>query len=148
MDKLKLMALDQTDLEIISAHLQDAVLKVENLQYLPSKGQFVLIMNRFVWEKVPKGFFSRKEYERRQSALHFDRVTGVRAIGINRDRKDDVLELLAIRFEQADPEAPAGMIELTFAGNAAIRLDCECIEAQLTDLGPAWGTSHKPRHTV
>ncbi len=146
MDMLRLMALDNVDLEIISAHLQDAVLKVENLQYLPSEKRFILIMNRFVWEKMPKGLFSRKEYERRQSALHFDRITGVRTVGINRDRKGDVLDLLAIRFVQADPEAPAGMIELTFAGNAAIRLDCECIEAQLTDLGPAWGTAHKPRH--
>ncbi len=51
---------------------------------------------------------------------------------------------LAIRFLAG--EAPGGTIELTFSANAAIRLDVECIEAQLTDLGAAWETESLPRH--
>ena len=57
---------------------------------------------------------------------------------------DEVLDLLAIRFEEAD--APSGVIELVFAGNATIRLQVECIEAQLSDLGAAWSTDAVPDH--
>ena len=47
---LKLAALDAEDLEILSAHLQDAILKVRDLHWLPSEKRFVLEMNRFAWE--------------------------------------------------------------------------------------------------
>jgi hypothetical protein len=37
MPDLKLIALDAEDLSVISAHLQDAVLKVGDIAYLPSE---------------------------------------------------------------------------------------------------------------
>ena len=55
-----------------------------------------------------------------------------------------MLSLLAIRFDGAD--APAGSVELVFAGGALIRLEVECIEAQLTDLGGAWSAASRPLH--
>ena len=54
-----------------------------------------------------------------------------------------MLSLLAIRFVAAD--APAGMVELDFSGGATIRLDVECIEARLADLGGAWEASSRTR---
>jgi hypothetical protein len=68
----------------------------------------------------------------------------MRTVGISRDKPDDILSLLAIRFKPADP--PSGTIELIFAGTAAIRLEAECIEARLTDLGAAWEASSRPVH--
>ena len=50
MNALKLVALDDEDLNIISAHTQDAVMKVADLEYLPAAKRFVLPMNRFAWE--------------------------------------------------------------------------------------------------
>ena len=35
MDTLKLIALDEEDLQILSAHLQDSVLKIADIDYLP-----------------------------------------------------------------------------------------------------------------
>ena len=140
---LKLVALDEEDLAVISAHVQDAVLKVRDMTYSPREKQFVLSMNRFAWENARGGLFRRK-YERRRSALHFDRVLGIRSGGFERDREEDVLELLAIRFAAA--REPAGTIELVFAGGGAVRLEVECIEAQLTDLGAAWETRARPVH--
>lgn len=155
---LKLMALDNEDLQIISAHLQDAVLKPADIQYLHQEKRFILIMNRFVWEGAQSGFkrklFGRRSYQRRRASLHFNRVLHVKTTGINRDNKQAVLSLLAINFTQT--EAPHGIVELIFAGDTtigngvkpAIRLDVECIEAQITDLGAVWETNAKPNHGV
>ena len=66
--------------------------------------------------------------------------------GIDMRRKDAVLALLAVSFEPA--EAPAGSVTLHFADGAAIRLEVECIEAELKDLGPAWQAKSMPRHPV
>ncbi|MCC5778607.1 DUF2948 family protein [Nitratireductor sp. B36] len=148
MDFLKLVALDDVDLGILSAHLQDAVVKVGDLAFEPSNRRFAVACNRFVWENEAKRSFLRKTpHERRRCILHFDRVLHVRAAGIDRSRPDDVLSLLALNFIPAE-EAPAGVVELIFSGGSALRLDVECIEARLTDLGAAWETPSRPRHDV
>lgn len=141
MDRLKLIALDADDLSVISAHCQDAVLKAGDIEYFPGEGRVVLAMNRFVWETA---LGKRKLYERRRSVLHFARVTKVSTLGIDRRRKDTVLSLLAITFSPG--AAPSGTVELVFAGGLAMRLDVECIEAQLADLAAAWQTGSRPRH--
>ncbi|MER9065617.1 DUF2948 family protein [Mesorhizobium sp. M0902] len=144
MNGLKLVALDDQDLGIISAHVQDAVMKVSDLEYLPSVKRFVLTMNRFVWEA--KSGFLRQHNERRQAVLHFDRVLGAKTSGIARDKPDEVLSLLAISFLALDK--PAGIVELIFSGGGAIMLDVECIEARLADVGGAWEATSRPVHRV
>jgi hypothetical protein len=144
MSQLKLIALDEQDLQVISAHVQDAVTKVADLSFLAGERRFVVVINRFVWEKK-RGFFGGKP-ERRRSVLHFEGVSGVRSAGFSRDAQDDVLSILALRFEPA--AAPAGSIEITCAGDAAIRLDVDYIESRLSDLGAAWETTSQPRHGV
>ncbi len=141
---LKLCAFDEEDLAVISAHVQDAVLKVRDLVYLPQEGRFAVAMNRFIWEKAADG--KRKAYERRRSVLSFDRVSAVRSSRIDRDRPDAVVELLAVSFETAD--TPAGRVTLVFAGGGAVQLDVEVIEGRLADLGAAWATSAKPEHDL
>jgi len=144
-ERLRLIALDEEDLAILSAHLQDAVLKVGDMTWLGSERRFALVANRFAWEREkPRRLFSRAEHERRRTGLVFDRVTAVRSLGFDHRAKDAVLVLLAIRFEATD--APAGTITLVFAGEATVQLDVECIEARMDDLGPAWATAHRPLH--
>lgn len=142
MDALKLVALDDQDLGVISAHVQDAVMKVGDLEYLPARRRFVLPMNRFAWER--KSGFLRQHNERRRSVLHFDRVLGVKTSGIARDKPDDVLSLLAVSFVPID--RPAGLVELIFSGGGAIMLDVECVEARLADIGGAWQAASRPVH--
>ena len=137
---LKLTALDADDLAVISAHMQDAVLKAGDLSYLRKARKFALLANRFVWEHGPRA----EHFERRRAGLHFDRVNRVTAQNIRRDDRETVLSLLSIGFEAG--ETPSGTIILNFSGGGTIRLDVECIEAQLSDLGPAWATEHLPRH--
>jgi len=140
---LKLLALDDEDLAVLSAHSQDAVMKVGDLTYLPKENRFALVMNRFIWEKADG---RRKSYERRRTAVVFDRVKAVSTSHLRRDCRNAVLDLLAISFEETD--TPAGNILLVFAGGAAIRLEVECIEARLADLGTAWATQAMPHHEL
>ena len=144
MDQLKLAALDEDDLKVISAHVQDALMQIGDIDYSPARKWFLVPMNRFVHDGK-RGLFRRK-YERRRSVLHFEHVLSVRSTGIDRDHIEDVLSLLAIRFIPG--EAPAGTIELVFAGNATIQLGVEFIEARLADLGAAWETASRPEHFV
>jgi len=142
MQALRLLALDEQDLGIVSAHVQDGVLKVGDIEWLPGEKRLILPMNRFVWEKK-RGWFAI-EHERRRAVLSFDRVLSVTSAAIDRTQADDVLSLLAIRFLPSD--APAGTIELDFAAGATMRLGVECIEARLADIGGAWRAGSMPRH--
>ncbi|WP_182086813.1 DUF2948 family protein [Aureimonas sp. ME7] len=148
MDQLRLNALDAEDLAVLSAHTQDAVARAGDLTLDTRARRFLVPVNRFVWEKTPprRWFGGTAEHERRRSVLRFDRVLAARRVGIDPASPDEILSLLALRWIEG--EAPSGTIELVFAGEAAIRLDIECIEVQLTDLGPAWTTASQPNHRV
>lgn len=138
-DPLKLIALDGDDLAIISAHLQDAVLKIGDIAYRPAERRFALALRRFDWEGSAAG--ARR---RRLTALHFERVASARSSGIDAAAVDVVLNLLAITFTPRD--APAGDVTLHFSDGAAIKLDVECIEGQMKDLGPVWEAVATPGH--
>ncbi|MBP1853074.1 DUF2948 family protein [Rhizobium halophytocola] len=142
MDNLRLLALDTEDLAIVSAHMQDAVLKVGDISFSNKSGHFTLVANRFVWEKAAR---AAKSFERRRAGLGFKRVRSVRSTGFDRARRDEVLSLLAIRF-QPQGEGPEGVVELVLSGGALIALEVECIEAQLADTGGAWETKSRPSH--
>lgn len=141
MSALKLLALDPDDLEVVSAQVQDAVLKVGDIHWRPAEKRLVIVLNRFAWETTGT---RPKTFERRRSALDLGRVTAVKAQHLSPDRPDTVLELLTIRF--AETEAPSGWVELLFAGGATLRAEVECLEARLTDLGAAWSTACCPNH--
>lgn len=141
MDLLKLVALDPEDLEIVSAHLQDAIVRVGDLAFLPEEGRFALVARRFDWEASPD-----EPPRRRLAGLHFERVTAVRARGIDRSRTDAAMSLLAIAFEETN--TPSGTVSLIFAEGGAIQIEVECIEMQMKDLGPVWEAESRPQHEL
>ncbi|MCT8267190.1 DUF2948 family protein [Afifella sp. JA880] len=143
-DRLRLMAMDEEDLQIISAYVQDAVVKVGDIKWLPQEKRLLLPMNRFAWEAAPERRALSRVFERRRAVLHFERVEKAKSFGIDRNDGERVLSLLAVQF--APTAAPAGEVTLVFAGDAAIKLKVECCEARLADLGPAWSTPRQPRH--
>lgn len=136
-EPIKLVALDPEDLAVVSAHVQDAVVRAEDIAWRKAEHRFVLALRRFDWD-APEG-----EPRRRLAVLHFDRVGAVRKRGLD-PSASGVLNLLAVLFEPGD--APSGCVTLVFSGGGAIRLDVECIEAQLKDIGPAWEAAHRPAH--
>src|SRR5262249_59751096 len=48
-DELKLVALDKDDIEVISAHVQDSLVKIADILWRRSEHRFVVALNRFDW---------------------------------------------------------------------------------------------------
>lgn len=141
MDQLKFVVLDEEDLEVASTHLQDAVVKVSDVLWRPQEKRVVVALNRFDWEGA---LGDHPEYRRRRAALRFERVLACKCRQVDPARKDAVLNLLAVEFNET--EAPSGVVTLTFSGGGTLRLEVECLEAELADLGPTWVTGHCPAH--
>lgn len=143
MDLLKLVAFDHDDIEVVSAHLQDSLIKVADVHWRPTENRLVMAVSRFDWESAAG---TNPQYRRRFAALRFDRVLACKCRNVQPHDKDAVLNLLAIEFSESD--APAGVVTLVFSGGAALRLEVECLEAELADLGPVWMADQCPNHTV
>lgn len=142
-DLIKFIVLDGEDLEIASAHLQDAVVKTADLIWLPREKRLVIGLNRFDWEAAVA---EPPQYRRRRAALRFERVMACKSKAIDLNNPGQVLNLLAVEFAERD--APSGTVTLTFSGGAALRLEVECLEAELADLGPAWTCAKCPDHAL
>ena len=146
MTSLKLVALDTDDLEVLSAQMQDAILRTVDMTWEPASNRFVALMNRFDWQQADTSSAKsgKKPFERHRCALRFDHVNAVQLKNIEIGGRNTTLSLLTIRFESND--LPSGNIELIFADHCSIRLNVECIEAELTDLGEGWSVRSKPDH--
>jgi len=136
-DALKLLARDAEDLAVISAVLQDALIPISEMAYLPEEQRFALVANRFRWERSPTG--GRAVLERRLTGLSIAGVSAVKRRGFSLAERDRILVLLAIR--QAE-----GALLLDFAGDASIRLETGEILCHLDDLSEPWPTKWQPRH--
>ncbi len=125
---LKLHALDREGLSVISAHAQDACVRRMDMTFLPSQHRFVLGALRYDWIGAKHGLD-----ERVGAVLRFDRVLKVSHIGLDADSAK-VRNLLGVTFEKTDE--PSGLVFLTFGDGAIVRLEVECLEAELRDVGP------------
>ncbi|HEY4077235.1 MAG TPA: DUF2948 family protein [Rhizomicrobium sp.] len=142
MTRLKLAAADTEDLEILSARVQDAVVKLKDFVWLPKKRRFAVVTNRLQWEAGGK--------TRVRSGLHFDGVLKVQSHRVKLGAGEAVVSVLALKFTpkkvEEGSEDPGGTIEIVLAGGGAIRLDVECIDAELADLTAPWAAIGRPDH--
>jgi hypothetical protein len=129
--QLKLIALDPDDLAVISTHVQDARVRTSDIVWRQAEKRLIVGMNRLDWEQTLSG---RTEPRRLVAALRFDRVLACKSRNIDLVQGDAALELVGIEFHETD--TPGGSAVLLFADGAALRLDVECLECELTDLGP------------
>lgn len=129
---LRLTAADAEDLQVISSLVQDAVFPVAEMRWQPGRRRFALLINRFRWEDAERAEARGRSYERVQSVLALDDVTAVRSQGIDRRDRDTILSLLSVSFE---PGADgSGRVVLTLAGDGAVALDVEALDATLQDV--------------
>lgn len=143
LEPLRFVVLDEEDLEVVSAHVQDAIVKVADVLWRPQEKRLVIGLNRFDWESAQD---LHPDFRRRRSALRFERVLTCKCKEVNPAGKDAVLNLLAVEFAETD--APAGVVSLVFSGGAVVRLEVECLEAELADLGPVWSAGACPNHAA
>jgi len=139
---LRLIAEDASDLEVISAAVQDSVLKAEKLKYEAGKRRFTLELNRFGWEELDG---KRGPKSRVRAMLAFDGVLGVKTRAVNKADPDMVMSLLSLAFTP-DDEPPGGTIVLLFAGDGELALQVEAIDVTLLDSDYEWATRHTPGH--
>ena len=128
--RLKLIALDADDLAVISAHVQDARVNVADIIRRQGEKRLVIGMNPLDWEQTLEGETSPR---RLIAALRFDRVLSCKSRNIDMVAPEARLELVGIEFHADD--APSGSAVLLFSHGGALRLDVECLECELTDLG-------------
>jgi len=129
---LNLGAEDSDDLGIISTLVQDAVFPVTEMRWSAGEHRFALLLNRFRWEDEAAARQRGRAFERVQSLLVVDNVLGVASQGVDRSDKDTVYSILSVTFEAG--EDCDGQVLLTLAGDGAIRLEVEALEASLRDV--------------
>jgi hypothetical protein len=127
---LKLIALDADDLAVISAHVQDARVQVSDIVWRQGEKRLVVGMSRLDWDQTLAGGATPR---RLISALRFDRVLSCKSRNIDLGTPETLLELLGIEFHAGD--TPSGSVLLMFMHGGALRLDVECLECELADLG-------------
>lgn len=140
---LRLLAVDDGDLKVISAACQDGVCKPADLSYEAKKRRFHLEFNRFRWEAAGDG--AKSDLQRVRSALSFEDVTSVKVRGLPPKSADMVLSLLSVEWAEAE-EAPAGQIRILFAGDGELLISADCLDATLVDVSQPWRTRNRPAH--
>lgn len=133
-EPLRLLAEDADDLQIISAALQDAILRPVDIVWEKAARRVTIALSRFCWECGGT---------RVMAAMQFGDVQAVKSRRLPRG-PETALELLAIDFEPA--EAPGGRVILMFAGGGDLRIDVECLDAVVTDLSERWPARVAPTH--
>ena len=133
-EPLRLLAEDADDLHIISAALQDAILRPVDIVWEPQARRVTLALSRFCWECGGT---------RVMAAMQFGDVIAVKSRRLPRG-PEHALELLAMDFEPG--EAPGGRVTLMFAGGGDLRIEVECLDAVLTDLSERWPAKVAPTH--
>jgi hypothetical protein len=132
---LKLRAKDAEDLQVVSAILQDAIVPVCDVAFRPEEKDFVMIAQRFCHE----GKDQDGHCERVRSAVHVTGVSGVQRQGIDQDKPNAMLDLLAIMSEKDG-------LEFVFAGGGIIRLKLADWSMILEDFGEPWPAACEPCH--
>jgi hypothetical protein len=132
LNKMKLNAIDTEELKIIATVLQDGLIEVSDVKYLPSIRTFIVMITRFMWEEK----IVNKTNNRTKAVLVFEDVLAVHSRNIDQMNKTKVLELLTFNFYYNKSKNIE--IELLFNNDATIKLETEVVQAKLEDQGESW----------
>ncbi len=119
----KIIANDPEGLQMISAFMAGAKVKIGNIKYLKTNKIFLLYADR---NKIENG----EENKKINSICKFEFIDNVKSKNIDQNNKELVLELIGINFLKNEKNYE---IDLIFANNAFIVLSTETIEVRLED---------------
>ncbi len=140
---LYLWARDADDLVVISASLQDAVVKASDISFEKNRRLFAFMANRYCWEH------DSKKPIRTRTGVHCENVLGVQSKNINQN-SSQILALLALIFEPLQKDvttpSPEGTLRLMFSGDAALSLHVESLKLVMQDVTGHWAVKSTPRH--
>ncbi|SPJ26420.1 DUF2948 family protein [Palleronia abyssalis] len=127
---LRLKALDPDDLQVVSSLCQDAVFPMSEMTWDRPQRRFGLLLNRL--RREDPRVQGARDVERVRSVLVVEDVMSIRTQGIDRADKDTICALLSISLEPG--EDGGGRLLFTLAGDGAIELTVEALEATLRDV--------------
>ena len=142
-EPVRISAESSKDLDVVSALLQDATIKVGDLAYLKNVRRFAAVMNRFLWEA---GARKKQKPKRVRTGLRAESVLEASYRNIPFADPEHVLELLTL--ESQELENGNFEICLSFSGFASIRLEAEVIDLFVEDLSWPWRARSKPDHPI
>ena len=119
----KIIATDNEGLQMISACVAGAKVKVTDIKYLASNKVFLISIERTKVE-------TDQENKKINSICRFDLISGVKSKNIDQKNSQLVLELIAIDFLKNKDDYE---INLIFNNNSHIALTTETIEVRLED---------------
>ena len=139
---LKLLATSDEDLRIVAAHLQDAIVSIQDIASLKKNRIFLIQLNRFMWEDIEKGVFRKNQ--RIRTVLKFDNVISVLSKNINTKKDKNFLDFLTIESNLLPDKSYE--IKLIFSKNSVIKIKAEVIDVTLDDQGSPWESKTQPKH--
>ena len=119
----KIIASDQEGLQVISACVAGAKVKVIDIKYLGSNKVFLLSIERTKVE-------TEQEDKKINSICRFDFVDKVKSKNIDQSNQELILDLIGIDYLKNNTDYE---INLIFNNNAYIALTTETIEVRLED---------------
>ena len=119
----KIIATDNEGLQMISACVAGAKVKVADIKYLASNKVFLISIERTKVETDQKN-------KKINSICRFDLISGVKSKNIDQKNNQLVLELIAIDYLKNKDDYE---INLIFNNNSHIALTTETIEVRLED---------------
>jgi len=141
---LRLRAVDDGDLAVMSGALQDAILPIGDIAYSPGDRQFMMAANRYRWE-IQSPEVAAGQGERINCAVTISNVVEVKRRSIDLSDRSQFLSLLSLTCAERPGEAGT-WVDFTFSGHAAIRLETTELLCHLEDFGEPWPTQWRPRH--
>src|SRR5262249_61268423 len=127
--------------QVVATHFPASTASFADAHWRPAEKRLVMSLDRFDWAG---SLCEPAQFQRRRTALRFDRVNSIKCRNVNCKDRRAMFNLLAVEFDESDP--PGGVVTLIFSGGAALRLEVECLECELVDLGPMWTETCRPTH--
>jgi len=154
-NEMRVVAKDADDLAIVAACLQDALVPISEVQYLSNEQRFIMLLNRFRWERQPAGrhvaaastgdasFHDADDYHDTEQRIHaglcVDKVIAVRSRDIDLKQRGKFLSLLTLQLD-------GDKLNLVFSGGGVIQLTVGELSVFLKDMGEGWPTQWRPDH--
>ena len=145
-NRLKLRAVAAEDVEIMSALLQDGLVAAGDLHYHKDAASFVMVINRFCWERTDDTESAKQSNHRCLCGLKVAHVKEVSqrglSVGVNQ-----FYNLLSITYEETkENEKAVKRLTFTFSNGYGIRLTLEELALIVQDIAEPHPGLARPQH--
>ena len=134
---IRIKAQDLDECDMISALLQDSIVKISECHFFEEQKCFRLLLNRFCWEHAHK-FEEHQSYHRVHSGLY---IHNVKSVILTHMKNHHFYNLLAMH-------ASSNEINLLFSDHKHICIEVDGILVYLKDLHEKYPTLSKPEHNL